>query len=77
MSKEVRKTNRDWLEDLTNKQLSEFLTCGVVVRSLSCPTDTFRASIHDTARRYTSSTLGIESWLSATQEYVIAKGDEE
>lgn len=68
------KTNRDWLEDLTNKQLSEFLTCGIVVRSLSCPADDFRVSIHDIARRYTSSTLGIELWLSVTQEYVIVKG---
>lgn len=74
MSKETCKTNRDWLKDLTNKQLSEFLTCGVVVRNLSCPADVFRVSIHDIARRYTSSTLGIELWLSATQEYVSVEG---
>ena len=53
------KTNRDWLEDLTNKQFSEFLTFGIIVRSLNYHTDAFRVSIHDIARRYTSSTLGI------------------
>ena len=69
------KTNRDWLEDLTNKQLAEFLTFGIAVRSLNCHTDVFNVSIHDVARPYTSSILGIESWLSSTQEYVIVEGD--
>lgn len=71
------KTNRDWLEALTNKQLAEFLTNGIMVRSLYYHTDAFRVSIHDIARQYTSSVLGIELWLSAKQQYVIVKGGEE
>ena len=69
-------TNRQWLESLTNRQLAEFLTHGIMVRSLNYHTDAFRVSIHDIARQYTSSTLGIELWLSATQEYALIKGGE-
>lgn len=70
------KTNRDWLEALTNKELAEFLTFGIMVRRLDYHTDAFRMSIHDIARQYTSSALGVESWLSATQQYEIVKGGE-
>ena len=70
-------TNREWLMSLTNKQLAEFLTFGIMVRNLNYHTDAFRVSIHDIARQYTSSTLGVELWLSATQEYMIEKGGED
>lgn len=70
-------TNRQWIESLTDRQLAEFLTFGIMVRRLNYHTDAFRVSIHDIARQYTSSTLGVESWLSATQEYAIIKGGAE
>lgn len=69
-------TNRQWLESLTNKQLAKFLTLGITVRSMNYHTDAFTLSIHDVARQYTSSVLGIELWLSATQQYELVKGGE-
>jgi hypothetical protein len=69
-------TNRQWLEALTDKQLAEFLTFGIMVRRLNYHSDVFRVSIHDIARQYTSSTLGVELWLSATQEFTVVKGGE-
>lgn len=69
------KTNRQWLAEMSNRELAEFLTLGTVVRGLNYHTDAFTLSIHDIARRYTSSVLGIELWLSEPQQYEIVKGD--
>ena len=65
-------TNREWLELLTDKQLSEFFTHGIVVISahyegvLPHP-----ISIHQIAGSYMQSTLGIEKWLSMPQDYIV------
>ena len=67
------KTNREWLESLTNKQLSEFLTHGIMVRTsyIGCPP--FPISIHQIAGSYMQSTLGIEKWLSRPQDYEVVE----
>ena len=66
-------TNRQWLESLTDKQLAEFLTHGIMVRTsyIGCPP--FPISIHQIAVSYMQSTLGIEKWLSMPQEYVVVE----
>lgn len=70
------KTNREWLETLTDRQLAEFFTHGIMVRNLNYHTDAFRVSVHDVARQYTSSVLGLELWLSSTIQYELFKGGE-
>lgn len=70
-------TNRQWVEKMDNCTLAEFLTTGTLVRNLNYHSDAFFISIHDIARNYTSSKLGIEMWLSATQDYELAKGGAE
>lgn len=74
-------TNREWLESLTNRQLAEFLTFGLLVRSVhfvgepfTISIEPFTISISQIAGRYTSSTVGIEKWLSQLQDYEIEKG---
>ena len=68
------KTNRQWLESLTDNQLSEFFTHGIVVISahyegvLPHP-----ISIHQIAGSYMQSTLGIEKWLSMPQDYMVVE----
>jgi hypothetical protein len=71
------KTNRQWLTEMSNRKLAEFLTLGTMVRGANYHTDAFMLSIHDIASKYTSSVLGVELWLSATQEYEIDKGGAE
>ncbi len=67
------KTNRQWLESLTDKQLSEFFTLGIMVRThyIGCPP--FPISIHQIAGSYMQSTLGIEKWLSMPQDYEVVE----
>ena len=74
-----KKTNRDWLKSLTNKQLAEFLTCGLYVHDLyeiegNLPEGavfvrdrvmTFNAI----KMMYTQSHTGIEHWLNSPQEF--------
>ena len=70
------KTNRQWLSEMDDKTLAEFLTLGAMVRRIDYHTDVFTLNIHDIARQYTSSALGVERWLSQPQQYVIVKGGE-
>lgn len=68
------KTNREWLESLTDKQLAEFFTHGLVVTDANFEYENpyfFPMSIHQIARSYTSSILGIEKWFSMPQEYKV------
>lgn len=67
------KTNRQWLQSLTNKQLAEFLTFGLLVRSVHYISEPFIISISQIAMRYTASIAGIEKWLSMPQDYEIEK----
>jgi hypothetical protein len=71
------KTNRQWLVEMSDQKLAEFLTIGTMVRGVNYRTYAFVLSIHDIARRYTSSAVGIEQWFSAMQEYELDKGGEE
>lgn len=71
------KTNRQWLESLTNKQLAEFFTFGLLVRPVRYISEPFIISISQIAMRYTASIAGIEKWLSESQDYEIEKGDTE
>ena len=67
------KTNRQWLESLTDKQLAEFFTHGIMVRTsyIGCPP--FQISIHQIAGGYMQSTLGIEKWLSMSHDYIVVE----
>jgi len=67
------KTNRQWLESLTDKQLSEFFTHGIMVKTcyLDCPP--FPLSIHQIAGSYMQATQGVERWLSIQQSYEVVE----
>lgn len=67
------KTNRQWLESLTDRQLAEFFTLGLQVRSLHYHTEPFTVSITQIAMNYTASIAGIEVWLSMPQDYMIVE----
>jgi hypothetical protein len=68
------KTNRQWLEALTDKQLAEFFTCGLQVTTAHylgmLP---FLIDMRSIADSYTQSTLGIEKWLSMPQDYEVVE----
>mgnify|MGYP003299056539 CR=1 FL=1 len=70
-------TNRQWLSEMNDRTLAEFLTCGIEVRMVNFHTDSFCINIRDIASQYTSSALGIELWLSAPKQYEIVKGGEQ
>lgn len=67
------KTNREWLAEMDNHNLSKFLTVGVAVRANGFHSDPFLINISSIARLYTSSALGIEMWLSEPQQYEIVE----
>lgn len=68
--------NRQWLNSLTDRQLAEFLTHGLMVTSTQYTDGVpFTISIHQIAGRYIQSTSGIEKWLSMPQDYEIEKGE--
>lgn len=71
------KTNRQWLESLTDKQLAEFLAFGLRVRSTHYISESFIISIGQIAISYTESISGIEKWLSMPQDYEVEKGGDE
>jgi hypothetical protein len=70
------KTNRQWLSEMDDRTLAEFLTFGILIKRIDYHDNVFVLSIHDIAGRYTSSISGIEQWLSKPQEYEIVKGGE-
>lgn len=68
------KTNRQWLESLTDQQLSEFFTCGLRVTTAHyLGVLPFFINMRSIADSYTQSNLGIEKWLSMPQEYVVVE----
>lgn len=67
------KTNRQWLKSLTDKQLAEFFTHGIMVRNNYLGCIPFPISIHQIAGSYMQSTLGIEKWLSMPQDYIVVE----
>lgn len=68
------KTNRQWLESLTDKQLALFLTFGLLVKSNHYSSEPFIMSIVQISMNYTASVAGIERWLSMPQDYEVEKG---
>ena len=70
------KTNREWLESLTDRQLAEFLTSGLWVCSTHYVSEPFMISINRISMNYTTSTAGVEKWLSMSQDYEIKKEGE-
>jgi hypothetical protein len=82
-------TNRQWLESLSNKQLAEFLTCGLYVHTLYEIQDNLPEGVYlrDSVMninfnvikmRYTQSHTGVEHWLNSSQEFeVIREGTSE
>ena len=68
------KTNREWLESLTDKQFAQFLVHGLKVVSahyMGCYP--FHINITCVASKYTQSELGIEKWLSMPQDYEVVE----
>lgn len=76
-------TNRQWLESLSNKQLAEFLTCGLYVHDLYeiqgnlpegevCVRDRV-INVDAIKRRYTQSHTGVEQWLNSPQEFEVIR----
>jgi len=66
-------TNREWLASLTDRQLAEFFTLGLQVRSLYYHTVPFTVSITQIAMSYTASIAGIETWISMPQDYIVVE----
>lgn len=79
----MNKTNRDWLNSLTNKQLAEFLTCGLYVHDLyevyvnlperkSLVYDRNRmVNFNEIKMVYIQSHIGIEQWLNSPQRFEV------
>ena len=80
-------TNREWLESLSDDDLSGFLALGIYVRDKKIPevmpdtedgypisygTD-FYISIRDVANQYAQSPLGLYQWLNEDQEFEVIK----
>ena len=76
-----KKTNRDWLNSLTNKQLAEFLTCGLYVHDLrkiegNLPEGTVYIrdiviNFNSIKMTYILSHTGVEQWLNSPQEFEV------
>lgn len=64
-------TNRAWLESLTNRQLADFLTHGLILRLKAEPASIDCHSIKDILYRNTKSDDAIADWLSQNQEYEV------
>lgn len=65
-------TNREWINTLTNKEQAEFYTTGLVVTPVGSYDIVCIVSISKIAKRYAQSTIGVEEWLAAEQEFVVA-----
>lgn len=64
-------TNRAWLESLTNGQLADFLTHGLILRLKAEPAFIDCYSIKDILYRNTKSDDAVADWLSQNQEYEV------
>ena len=62
-------TNREWLQSLSDKELAEFLTCGIEIKYVSMPVACCY-NIREIASRYSSSSKGLEKWFSEKQEFM-------
>lgn len=66
-------TNRAWLESLTNDQLADFLTHGLLLRIKAEPAFVNCYSIKAVLWRNTKSDEAVADWLSQNQEYEVVK----
>ena len=72
-------TNRQWLESLTDKELAEFLTVGLYVRSLhpfvgNIPLrQDLIITLQTITKQYLQSTLGLIEWLQSEQEFEVIR----
>lgn len=73
-------TNREWLESLSNKQLAEFLTCGLYVHDLNeiysnlpgiMRNQNRTVNLNEIKIRYVQSHTGVEDWLNRPQEFKV------
>lgn len=73
-------TNREWLESLSNKQLAEFLTCGLYVHDLNeiysnlpgiMRNQNRTVNLNEIKIRYIQSHTGVEDWLNRPQEFEV------
>ena len=62
-------TNREWLQNLSDKELAEFLTVGIKLKFISMPVACVY-NVREIASRYTQSVNGLEKWLSKKQEFM-------
>ena len=63
-------TNREWINSLTNKEQAEFYTTRLVVTPIGYYDTICIVNTSKIAGRYSQSTIGVEEWLSAEQEFM-------
>lgn len=68
-----KETNRDWLQSLTDTDLADFYTVGLIVVPFALPGVTQAINIREIASRYIDSRLGITDWLSESREFMTVK----
>lgn len=75
-------TNREWLESLTDKELAEFLTCGLFVHdrrpyegNVPMKRD-YVVSLKMVSSQYIQSHEGIRLWLGCEQEYEVIREED-
>lgn len=66
-------TNRAWLNKLSNKQLTGFLTYGLPCNSIENPSYYDWVSINLIRRRNIDSAEAVYQWLEADQEFEVMK----
>lgn len=67
-------TNREWIESLTDTQLAEFFTHGLMVNFNTTEQHNimnFPITIQQLAGSYMQSASGLEKWLSESQMYKV------
>ena len=71
----IKMTNREWMENLPNDKLAEFLTCGLYLKLRNpivgniVTVSHIVTSLPQIARQYTQSHIGVAQWLAAPQEF--------
>lgn len=67
-------TNREWIESLTDRQLAEFYTHGLMVNFNTTEQHdimNFPITIQQLTGSYMQSASGLEKWLSESQMYKV------
>ena len=69
------KTNREWLNSLTNKELADFLTFGLPVKQIGTG-QKMVINQRTLSLSGTLSDIGVQNWLSKRQEYEVWKNQD-